>query len=85
MAYLCKPDGQKRGKEKKDGATQEKLRTPIQLQMPETPAVLLSLCAEDRASHDCHVKILQWECRNIRPNLQVNCMYMHAPINVSFL
>ena len=65
MAYLRKPDGLKRGKENKDGTPQK----PKSRMMPASPVVLSD--SEDRAAHDRHVKSLQRECRNIRPNKEV--------------
>ena len=89
MAYLRKPIGQKRGKESKDGATLEKPpKAPIQPQMPSPPVAFAAPCAEDKASHERHIKMLQRECRNIHPNKQVTytCMHacMHAPCSMSY-
>lgn len=67
MAYLRKPDGEKRGKEK-PGSTPSK---SARLQMPTSPPVTV-VNSEDRASHDRHVKTLQRECRSIRQNKLVH-------------
>ena len=74
MAYLRKPDGEKRGKEKKSDSTPSKV---AHLQMPTSPPVTVA-SSEDRASHDRHVKALQRECRSIRQNKLV-CIMDYNP------
>ena len=67
MAYLRKPDGQKRGKENSIHTPPSKSACP---KMPASPCVVL-VNSEDRAAHDRHVKALQRECRGFRQNKQV--------------
>ena len=71
MAYLRKPDGQKRGKcDSTNPETPTKLKKPYH-QMPASPVIPLE-DGEDRASHDKHIKTLQQECKNNPPCKQVS-------------
>lgn len=66
MAYLRKPDGQKRGKPRITLTPP----TPVRPLMPSSPVVLVSP-GEDRPSHERHLKLLKRECKNVHPNKQV--------------
>jgi hypothetical protein len=67
MAYLRKPDGEKRGKGKAT-PTPSKPAPPL---MPSSP-VVLEPPGEDRASHERHLKCLKRECKMVHPNKQVH-------------
>ena len=54
MAYLRKPDDEKRGKGKATSI-------PSKPAPPSTP-VVLEPPGEDKASHEKHLKCLKWEC-----------------------
>jgi len=61
MAYLRKPDGQKRGKAQMHVTSS----TPVQPLMPTSPVVTVPL-SEDRASHERHLKCLKRESKSVR-------------------
>ena len=61
MAYLWKPDGQKRGKAQMHVTPS----TPVQPLMPSSPVVTVPL-SEDRASHERHLKCLKRESESVR-------------------
>lgn len=75
MAYLRKPDGQKRGK-----SATPKPQAPVHHLMPSSPAVVIPP-TEDKASHERHIKYLKRECRNVRPNKQVYIALNHLFVN----
>ena len=68
MAYLRKPDGQKRGKEKIVTDSPPKLaEKTIMPTIHHQP----SNNTEDKASHDRHIKYIQRECKSSRPKKKV--------------
>ena len=64
MAYLRKPDGQKRGKPLTPRIMKQKY------QMPNFPASIPSP-GEDRATHDGFINALHHECKSVHPRKQV--------------
>lgn len=61
MAYLQKPDGQKRGKAQMHVTPS----SPVQPLMPSSPVVTVQL-SEDGASHERHLKCLKRESESVR-------------------
>lgn len=61
MAYLQKPDGQKRGKAQMNVTPS----SPVQPLMPSSPVVTVQL-SEDRASHERHLKCLKRDSESVR-------------------
>lgn len=61
MAYLRKPDGQKRGKAQMHVTPS----TPVRPLMPSSPVVTVRL-SEHRASHERHLKCLKRDSESVR-------------------
>ena len=71
MAYLRKPDGQKRGKPTIPRVMKQKY------QMPTFPTFIPSP-GEDRTTHDGFINALQLECKSVQPRKQV-CYHKGYP------
>ena len=70
MAYLWKPDRQKRGKISEEAPQRHLNNYAIKCQH-RAPAFMPLDKGEDRASYDRHMKALQQKCKNIHPDKQV--------------
>ena len=75
MAYLRKPDDEKRGKFNDDNEVSIPKQRKYHRKMPASQ-VFTPLEEEDRAAQDRHVKILQQECSNATPSKQVSLSLM---------
>lgn len=71
MAYLRKPDGQKRGKPTIPRVMKQKY------QMPTFPTFIPSP-GEDRTTHDGFINALHQECKSVHPRKQV-CYHKGCP------
>ena len=71
MAYLRKPDGEKRRKcHSSEDVAAQKPKQQHHL-MPASPDFTPLEQGEDRASYERHMRTLQQECKNIHPDKQV--------------
>ena len=89
MAYLRKPDGQKRGKGKGTPSPVAVQRKPL---MPLCQSLSpVALVCEDKASHEQHLKALKKEYKFLHPNKQVYSVtifllwQLHALVHTSIV
>ena len=68
MAYLRKPDGQKRGKGNPSPVAAVQRKPLMPLCQSLSPVALV---CEDKASHERHLKALKKEYKSLHPNKQV--------------